>query len=117
MDEKFWDWAEKIEQLLAQYTGPTADIVLTAVRVEAIQSLVYGTICAVVAVCCYFSNKRARKELEENRWSEWWEGIDIGSLIVGAIVVFCCILILCDVWVWVALVRPELYLAHKILGL
>lgn len=106
--------------------GPEAvAVALSAVRVHAASSLVYGALAAIIAVAgirympkaiatykAKRNDERAYQRDEEVPWI-----FAIGGL--GVAITFCAIVTvatLADIWTYAAIIDPRLYIARKALG-
>jgi len=111
--------AAKLAEVAAQVGPQVQDLALTSVRVSGAASLMEGLAFALVLLALFrYGWTRALRAHAEQDYAD----ID-GSMAVAACVVatvglgICVIGLLGDLWNWVAVFRPELYVAHKLLGL
>ena len=124
--------AEQIAELAATYGELAWETTLTIVRIDAAQSLLVGVILAAMAVAAIFwvvaplgKNFRAalRAEPDDDYYSMarrtdavFGYGIGCGvSCVPTAFMSIAAFNRLFDVWNWVALFAPELYLAKRAL--
>lgn len=120
-------FANKLEALAKQHGPDVWDFALTVARVDAAQSVVVGVACLIVAIVAYrlartsFSRihtiTREKGEAYHNDEEiKWIFGATISSavsIITGVI----SLITLADIWVWVGVIEPKLWLAKKALGL
>lgn len=108
-------YADKLTDVLAQYSGPAADLALAVGRVAAIRDIVIAVALIVAsgigAKLCIFLGKKT---------PEWDELAGIPCVVVGvgsAAMAFIGGVGLLDIFAWVGMFHPEIYLAAKALGL
>jgi len=124
LQTKAVDLLNKLESLTTQYTPEVVNEAINVVRITAVGNLIWGVIgLAGPFFIWLYSVKLIRfftKKHKENPF-ELWEAGQISTIVIaGAIVVvttLCGIEKLFNIWNWVAIVNPELALAHKVLGL
>lgn len=113
MDERINKWLDALELLVKQYSSDVLDTILAVVQITGIQQLVFGVITLLVFVAlngfAYFLWTKKMKHPDE----DW----DVGALFMHLISAFpflhACI-VLFNIWNWVAVFNPKLYLAYKI---
>jgi hypothetical protein len=107
-----------VESIANKYGPTVVDTVLWVTRVEAINRLISGVLAVIVMVVVF------------KLWLKLWkwastadqDDMDVGicqflgtiiSIVIGivGVVVICCTLL--NVWVYIALVKPELYIAKQ----
>lgn len=108
--------AKRFSDLASQYAPDVVDAALNAARIEAMSAMVGGVLCFAIAYACY----------RVGRWMLWTysgEDADLVAMgggvawIVGGVTGAIGAWAFLDPWVWVALTRPELYIAKKAIGL
>ena len=120
--DKAVDIFQAASNLIAESTskyGPTViDTVLNVVRVDHIQTLFLAYVgLAVMSVSIYKLVKWLNKPTNRD-WDEAIPGILLFSLIFEVIVWnFCYVSKVLDVWEYVAVAKPELYLAKRTIDL
>lgn len=130
---------EKMAELAAQYGPDVVDAGMQVVRLNAIQSqlvnVVFGvpaTIAAIVYIrkaiklwqqshawdACYFGSLHNRKETSSIMGYDDPEGAAWAASIVGGIssvISIASIYCFLNIWNWVGIVEPKLWIAHRIL--
>lgn len=113
----FLDLAQRLEQGIVDVAPQAWDMMLWTVRVTAIQSLVIGVIGIVLCLISWGQYRRYNRIMAE-RDQEWEDSKEIVAGMVSAITgipgVPMFLFTWCDVWVWTALAKPELYIVHQI---
>lgn len=126
----------KLEALATQYGPDVVELALTVARVDAIHHLVtvlFGLGCPIIAAIFatrWFSKRHkevytaAPKDYEGDIRSYqiretlgWLTTFKWVSVAAGAVMSMILVVQLTDVWTWVGIVRPEVYLAAKALKL
>ena len=102
---------DKLEKL----TPHATEMALTAVRIDAVGTIIAGVVALCISIALLVLGRRiwAKREghyddLEIPAALSW-----MGSLIAGVIAM----IILFSPWTYTALIRPDLYIAKKVLGL
>ena len=125
IETKAVELLDKLENLATQYTPEVVDAATQAVQITAIGNIISGFVSAIIMVLVFKLSKKTisyciKKKEEGGRYSDWEVGIVISSVVGVVLCVFlagAAFVSLTDVWNWVALINPELALAHKVLGL
>lgn len=119
MAEKF---ASKIEEILEEYGPDAVELTEQVGRVGAIDDLVPGLVALIIAIFSVISfawvAKRAKRADEEE------DASIVGPCVFAGMIAFVASLVslivtfgeLVDVWAWVGLAHPEVWLASKMLG-
>lgn len=113
------------EELTRQFAPDVIDMAANVVLVSAINNIVFGGLVAIVLAILTFKlgNGLSRLYLKWQEKDKWFD-VDLANVITWSlclIVILGCffssLFNLLDLWNWVALFKPHLALAHKILGL
>lgn len=117
-------WAERLADVMAQYGPDAATFALEVGRVGALREIAYGSAWAAVAVGAMLSTKwlvAATRRLYDNGRSG---GEEIGPGILAAVFMgltagasIAALNSLLNLYAWVGIWRPEVYLAARALGL
>lgn len=101
-----------IGQETVKYAPDVVNAALNVVRIGAVQQLVYGVIGLVVAVVFFKkAHGNITKSLEDGRFELFLVGVVQGAaVVVGVVDAY----FLVDVWNYVGIFQPKLYIAHKI---
>lgn len=110
-------FADKLGDLAKQYGPDVVNGALEIARIDALSQLVPSIL--FLAVLAYFGGNAT--QYLRKLFDEGDDALAIPLLVVGGIITavlgLCAIATVCDVWVWVGVFEPKLYLAKKILGL
>lgn len=109
-------FADQLQELAKQYGPDVADAALMMARIDAAQGLVGGVVAAVITWVCFVSTRSLIKKAKAQPYEMW----DVGAIIVGvcgAFAALVAVLTLADIWRWVGIFEPKLWLAKRILGL
>lgn len=120
--------AAKMVELAQQYGPDVIDAGLAVARIEAAQGIVKGVVLlavsAVFSFICYkltkigFNLMRIYKLPETSHGAPdgMWQ-ITIGGCagIVAAIIGIASVVVLIDIWNWVGIFEPKLWIAHRLL--
>lgn len=108
---QFARWAEQV--------GTVAmDAALNAVRVQSVAELLGGIFAAAMATSAIRYANRRFDELEKAEKRK--ENDDVGAIVVGVIglaLAVPTVFVVLNIWTWVAIFRPEWWLAKRVLGL
>jgi hypothetical protein len=125
LGEKLVEIMAKLEGLAATHGSAAVDLALNVARVSAAADIAIGigfalSVFACARLCAFLSAKHQvwqaapdRREWDDSPWLFFlvFAAIGGGALaIVSAIYLF-------NLWNWVGLIYPELYLAHRLVGL
>jgi hypothetical protein len=110
-----------VEQQLAAILGqlralarPALETAVSLAQITALGNLLIGVSCAAAAVACVF-RIRACMRAWEHKYVDYdvpvYVLLGLGAL-TGALMALVALL---DIWNWVGLFNPELYLAHRVL--
>lgn len=126
-------FADKLGEMAKQYGPDVADAALQMARVDAAQGLVYGTLCGLAAITCayygrwFWKTSRAAHNYYQltstpvsDRSCEVsgnFSTLSTLSALMGIGFTIAAIALLSDIWRWVGIFEPKLWLAKRILGL
>lgn len=124
IENKAIELMDKLENLATSYAPDVIDSAMSAVKVSAIQELIWGVVfiflSVAVSIAAYKIFFHCEKKKKERPYSEWDVGLVLAPVLGSCVVIpFALYAVNCflDIWNWVALVNPKLALAHKVLGL
>ncbi|MCE9567940.1 MAG: hypothetical protein K8U57_38560, partial [Planctomycetes bacterium] len=109
--------AVKVGEQVVKYSPDVADAALWVVRIDGIQSVVLALACIPIAVLCtrwarkfyaYLKEDHALDEPQVLGLAALWCAAGISSLSSA--------ITLLDVWTWIAIIEPKLWLAKKIIA-
>jgi len=122
-EQKIISLLDKFEKLSEQYAPEVVEKTLNAIQVTGAGNLLAGFLCLVICGTIFLITKRfyiyACSQYEKDRFSSWNLASSISVAFGAALFLIFLIpafLELGDLWNWVAIFRPDLALAHKILG-
>lgn len=108
-----------VSHLANQYGPKAVDLVLWTVRLDGINAIFTGIICLVIVVgsikllpYCYKKFREFERSKEEGPCIFFGAGI-FASIVACAISAIISFILLLNVWNYVAIVTPEVYLAKK----
>lgn len=103
----------KISEMVTQYGPDTIKLVINVFRVEAIQNLVYGFIGILILTATIYYCLKCFRSLVKKGDEEFSIFLAIPAAIIG-IPSFVCATAFFDVFNWIGVFQPEIYIAHKI---
>lgn len=109
-------FADKLADLAKQYGPEVADAALQMARVDAISTLTPAAIGLIISSIALLNGPRVWRKLKE--WDRF-DGAPVGTIywIASGAVWVPSIFHFLDVWAWVGIFEPKLWLAKRILGL
>lgn len=103
-----------------KYGSDVVDAGLNIARITAGQSILYGIFCLVIAIICGRIVKKWVNIMTEERYkNNPPDRYILGTIFAGfglATSGIAAVVLLIDIWGWVGLVEPKLWIAHKIIG-
>lgn len=122
LEEKAVELIEKFELFAKQYTPEAIEMVKTVTQVSGISEIIDGSIFSLTGVVLAFATDKLVRyfyNLEKKDNNDYF--YTISSFVIGCPLTSIAILTgvshLLDIWNWVAIFKPELAIAHKLLGL
>lgn len=115
---KLETFAGKLVDLSKQYAPDVWNLARQVARIEAIQTLVYGFVWLVIASLAWVAAIKLFRVAKKDDWDN--PGPIIGMGVGGIIGLFTTIAAcenLLNIYAWVSLWYPELWMAKKVLGL
>ena len=126
--------ADRLIKAVDAYGPKATELVLETGRIAAAQSIVYSIVSLIIGVVLLVVGTRLAvrwfktfKEIEKEKGDRYHNdeefkyviGTAISSfaVVAGSITTFCGVVSMFNLWMWVGLWRPELYLAVKLLKL
>jgi hypothetical protein len=112
---KALEYLNGLEALTAKYAPDVVDAALTVVQINGAQRLLTGALCAILALITVWAFfKWLMPRLMNSDADPVW--IFFGVLTTGAFIVAGVKAAhnLLDIWNWVAVIEPKLYIAYKI---
>lgn len=119
LGDKALQYLSSFEELAKQYSPDVVDAGLTVIRINALGDIIVGLVGIAVAFVVWKIFKRVRAERGKEYFHRNEAICIIGGAIsfFGGIASFVMILFgLFNIWVYVALFDPKLYIAYKIFG-
>ena len=124
IEEKAVDILNQLEALAKQYTPDVIDAAINVTRIEGLSAIIGGF---AMLVCIYPAYNAAirlyryfTKKQEQDRYADW-ELCVMSVVVVGPIIVLCLAIFglanVLDIWRWVAVFEPKLYIAKQIMGM
>ena len=128
MADKFSDAAaialDKLTNLAEKYGSEVTDAALLAVRVNGASSLVLGvlalTFAAGAAYAAYWFGKKVNETLKDDPYGSGDVPLMAASIVAGFVSAVAGLIgstMLLDVWNWVAIVEPKLWIAKRLMGI
>jgi len=109
-------FAGKLEALVVQHGGEAWELALLTARVDAASHLLWGLMSLIAGIVLYKLSRYSYNKAEADN-SEGWGFACIISGGCGAFAVIACFINWVNLWVWVGVFEPKLWLAYKILEL
>jgi H+/Cl- antiporter ClcA len=114
-------FADKLGNLAEQYSPEVVDAALAMARIDAIQTLVPGVVCGAIGYALYRVLKKAWPWIGEELRKHGPDPSAMVTLIFGGggvgALILAAVLQLANVWAWVGIFEPKLWVAKRILGL
>lgn len=110
---------QEFDAIAHQYAPKVVGAALSAARIDAISSLVSGVVCAGIFLACIFFGLKFLRGLRASTWNTegiWIVGLGV-TLLIGIATGIGALGNLLDIWNYVALVHPELWIAQRAMGL
>ena len=104
--------AVHVGDAVVKYSPDVAEATLLVVRIDGVQNIVTGLICAVLA---FLSAKACVKWLKASDGDDVYIPLIASALITALVTTQVDFFNLIDVWNWVAIFEPKLYLAKQII--
>lgn len=105
-----------LEEISKQFAPEAVEAAILVVQLNAINELIFSAVSVLYA--WLFMKYCSQKVI--NAWREMGsEGWAIGGAVagfVGFVLLICSLVTILNVWTWVALFNPKLYIARQILG-
>lgn len=127
LEQKAVELLDKLELLATEYTPEVYNAAASVVQINALSELVWGFGAIFFIVFAYFGVKTIWDficKMKKDDKDPNGVGVDVGFVIITGIISLIAAIAgavnlgeLIQVWNWVALINPELGLAHKILGM
>lgn len=121
--------AAKLTELAQQYGPDVVDAALVVARVEAAQVIMSGATASVIgAVAVYYGLRMFRAGCEQGRIYRLPETCydapegsflriaGVITLSLGVVSAICAAIKLSNLWAWVGMFEPKLYIAHRLLS-
>ena len=110
--------AGKLIELGEKMAEPATQAALAAVKINALQSVVGGTVALAISVGMAFAARAGWRWGVSTKWeNDPAIGVTLISAFIGLAAGVVALIELANVWTWAPLFYPEAYLAKKILGL
>ncbi len=120
------DISAKIVELITQLQGVVKDnaadavnLGLSSIRIDSIRAIVLGIFFLILFIIGIYITKKVYniKEIQESYTKkENWGSAFILSCFLTAIALILSIITLLNIWCYVAIFNPKLYLAHEIMN-
>lgn len=123
-DTVFTASADIITNAINTYGPQAVDMMLTVIRLDNLQKLIYGglllIICVLIGIIGFFKiNKHAKEDLD-GRWSLLHGGVLSFILIYAVFTIFLVLPFsvntVLDVWTWVGVVEPKVWVAKQVVN-
>lgn len=123
IEDKAVETLSQLEALARQYTPDVIDAAINVTRIDGVAAVVGGMLMLVcvwpVCVAGLRLHKFFSKKQKEDRYSDWELGVMsvqiCTPMAIALLVIFGAVLVL-DVWNWVAIFEPKLFIAKQIMG-
>lgn len=120
LQDKTLELINKFEQIAQELTPEVVDIAFFVARISGLKSIIIGVFFAIVCTAFLRAASKIRAKYNESILSENWEDDDAYTWVVfitcAIIVGSISAILLLNLWSYVAIISPEVYIGHKILG-
>lgn len=102
-----------MEELTKQYTPEVIDSALMVVRISGVQEIVVGLVCLLISIFLNFVGKHFYIKFSDDDNDDYIPAFLLsygGAIVIGGF----SIVTLINVWNWVAIFEPKLYLAYRV---
>lgn len=112
---KALEYTQALEEITKQYTPDVVDAALKVVQLNGVFSLLEAFVwflpfCIISCICLYYFWKGVKEDDDDKKF------FSILISIIPCIVTGIAISHLINIWSWVAIFEPKLWIAYKILG-
>ena len=116
IDKRLDAMADKLSELAAQYGPEVTDAVLAVTRLQGFEYLIYGVLFFIPSflIARYAWYSFLKEGYKNKDIDEIGPGLIIGAVSTLGFLITASNLF--DIWVWVAIFEPKLFIAHKILS-
>jgi hypothetical protein len=114
LGDKALQYLTSFEELAKQYSPDVVDAGLTVVRVHGFQSIGEGALALILVISCIWIIRINIPKVE--RYSVAPDALIATSSIVGIFSAIGVWANLLNIWNWIAIFDPKLYIAYKIFG-
>lgn len=116
LGDKALQYLQSFEELAKQYSPDVVDAGLTVIRVHGIKSIVECLVGIAIGAAFCLAAYKLYPIIEEKVDESMASIFSTISGIIGTIVLAVASISIFNVWTWVAVFDPKLYLAYKIFG-
>lgn len=110
-------FADKLGELAKQYGPEVADAAFALARIDAISTLLTPFLCLVLcSAALRWAWKPAWEWSDKDKYGDREFAVFMGLCVLG-VGVLTSFFMLADVWAWVGIFEPKLWLAKRVLGL
>jgi hypothetical protein len=105
----------EIGNTAVKYAPDVMDAALQVVRIDGIQNVATALYLFVLGCISLGNVKRFYKKAVEDSWDSCWCVAPIGAVLAGGVLLIQAMATLTNIWVWVSIFEPKLYIAKQII--